>query len=169
MLDQLPERVDAYELATARRSVRGTLPVSRMGRLSPLLASTQGEVSIELAFGVDEERTIFVVGRLTTTLRLYCQRCLEPLDVPLAAEVSLGVVRSDALARRLPGRYEPLVSNEETISLLELVEDELLLALPQAPMHAASDCAVQLSAVNRSDTVAKGESPFAVLASLKKQ
>ncbi|KPJ94933.1 MAG: hypothetical protein AMJ53_04110, partial [Gammaproteobacteria bacterium SG8_11] len=49
---------------------------------------------------------------------------------------TLGVVASLAEARNLPENYEPLVADHGPLSLAELVEDEILLALPAIAMHA---------------------------------
>ncbi|MGH8594504.1 MAG: hypothetical protein ACREX9_16765 [Gammaproteobacteria bacterium] len=60
--------------------------------------------------------------------------------------------------------FEPIqVFESETVSLLEMVEDELILALPMAPVHAIGDC-------RRKDIIgpaAENQSPFGVLAKLK--
>jgi uncharacterized protein len=93
--------------------------------------------------------------------------------VPYTAKsvVKLGIVISVEQADRLPDDYEPLLlgSNEEKILLADLVEDELLLVIPDYPKH---DHACFNTLIDNSNTVlvppvveAK-KNPFSILASL---
>ncbi len=170
MFDPLPDRVDPAQLASIRRSLRGSLAISRMSRLAPLLVSDSGPVDVELVFDVDDERIPFVTGHLTATLELCCQRCLGSMELPLEVGVSLGIVSSHDQARCLPSRYEPLVTDEAMISLVEMVEDELLLVLPQVPMHGEAECPGPPLWRELSDPEAhepQRNNPFAMLAQLK--
>jgi uncharacterized protein len=56
----------------------------------------------------------------------------------------MAVVEGLDEARRLPEEIEPVLIDDGRLRPLELVEDEILLALPQVPMHGADDCAVRL-------------------------
>ena len=82
----------------------------------------------------------------------------------------LARVESEAEAYRLGGEYEPLLIGAERISVRELVEDELLLTLPDFPQHADAQCAAP--AYREEDAGARAEdrpSPFAVLGDLKRK
>lgn len=72
----------------------------------------------------------------------------------------------------LPEIYEPIEFNAfGEIELLNAIEDELILALPQVPKHAPEHCEVSLSerVFGELPIEAEKPNPFAVLASLKKQ
>ena len=77
----------------------------------------------------------------------------------------LGIVSSEAEIDRLPDGYEPLLVAGEPISTSELIEDEVLLAVPAIPLHAdgAGDCEMAYS----NSGAAQRENPFAVLKQLK--
>jgi len=142
------------------------LALAEFDRLRPNLASDKGEVSFKVEFGRDARRVNTVRGTVDTTLNLLCERCARPFDLPLHAEWQLGVVSSLAEADRLPEEYEPLLVGEELTRLREVLEDELILALPQVPRHPESEtCRADASGDDEQDT--GRDSPFAVLDELR--
>ena len=165
MLDRLPEQIEPLGLAEVGRSFRGELPVSALTRLAGVLRDTQGELAVELRFGIDERRVRAVGGRIAGELRLTCQRCLEELRFPLDLEFRLGVVRDEAEGGRLPEGYEPLLASGDPMPLAEIVEDEVILALPVIASHGdESGCEMKY---RNTGTPAERENPFAVLEKLK--
>jgi uncharacterized metal-binding protein YceD (DUF177 family) len=83
----------------------------------------------------------------------------------LEAPIRLGLLREDGEIARLPEGYEPLICPlDQELSLAHLIEDELLLALPDHPHHADGMCSA--SAVPAQQ--AGKRQPFAALASLRK-
>ncbi|MEO6519293.1 MAG: DUF177 domain-containing protein, partial [Pseudoxanthomonas sp.] len=79
----------------------------------------------------------------------------------------LGLIRDEAEEAGLPAEYEALLVPEDgMLRVLDLVEDELVLAVPAIPMNPGSD------AVDRDWPIPDEElaqaSPFSGLASLKK-
>lgn len=168
--ERLPVHIDPIRMAETRRLLEGRIALAEMARLSGSLLDSEGEVTVSLEFGVDSEGMRFMRGRIQAEVSLECQRCLETMRYPVDSEFSLALVRSTAEAEALPSHYEPLLVEGEPLFLRDIIEDELLLALPIVPMHAPEECSVGSSADEaRKDTGAtKKESPFAVLADLKK-
>lgn len=164
---RLPEFIDPLRLAESGRELHGILELKRMHRLASYLQDTEGEVEVDLRFGVDEEGVRYVRGRLKTTVSLVCQRCLGELRQPLDAGVNLGIVTSEAFAQRLGEQYEPVVVGTEPLSLAELVEDELILSLPIVPRHHDERCAGNDESDGEDKGEARRENPFAGLAVLK--
>jgi uncharacterized protein len=74
-------------------------------------------------------------------------------------------------AERLPLRYEPYLVEESPLLLRDVVEDELLLALPNVPMHDEKDCpASEWLVAQHQDTHSQqdeDENPFSILNKLK--
>lgn len=134
------ERVNAYRMARDGSSRRGEIALGGMSRLTPLLSDDHGSARFELDFLLDSQSRPLMTGRVRATLELVCQRCLEPMSLDLDLELRLGIVRSDEEAVALPAEYEPLILKTDTISLAALVEDELILGLPAAPLHPAGSC-----------------------------
>lgn len=126
--------INPWQLAAHNERLEGELVLAALPRLLALNC-TGGSVSLVLEGGIDEKNVRFLKGRLRADVELICQRCLCPLRLTLDTAVCLGLARSEAEVNRLPDSYEPLLTSEDKISLPELVEDELLLALPQIPRH----------------------------------
>jgi len=162
-----PNKINPWQLAAENGRLDGELMLAEMPRLA-VLNRAEGQVSVSLTAGLDEQGVRFIKGRLRTNVELVCQRCLGPLRLPLDVTVGLGLIRAEAEANRLPGEYEPLLAPEHGIALADLVEDELLLALPQIPRHEdLRECEVNGYAAPGSVTPgAERRQPFAVLASL---
>ncbi|MDD2769606.1 MAG: YceD family protein [Methylococcus sp.] len=164
MPPHLPEFVDPLEFADKRRRLVGELPLAMFDRIQEFLSEKRGSVRIELEFGKDGRWSV-VTGRVEGDLALQCQLCMEPLNLQVQLKVSLGVVGSLDEADRLPGAYEPLVfGGGVPMRLLDLVQDELVLAIPPIPQH--SDCGSAVRAEPRQESKHR-ENPFAVLAQLK--
>lgn len=109
-------------------------------------------------------------GFVRTTLLLQCQRCLDSLSLPVDSNVSVGFVHSLEEAEGLPDDLDPELVEDALVNLIALVEAELLLAIPQVPMHPADACAVDMDGYGNVsiDNAENGSiSPFAVLADLK--
>lgn len=103
-------------------------------------------------------------------LPLVCQRCLQPVLVPLAVERSFRFVADEATAAAQDDEAEEdLLALSQAFDLPELVEDELLMDVPLAPRHDVCPEPVTMSAVDPGFDAAPGarEHPFAVLGRLK--
>jgi uncharacterized protein len=88
----------------------------------------------------------------------------------LEASFELALVSGVDEVRGLPERYDPLMVSEETIRPAELIEDELLLALPQIPVHRSDECGTNLPRESGAEELLEQSSdanPFAVLADWK--
>ncbi len=161
----LPAFIEPVRLAELGRRLEGRLPVARLRRLAGVVADQNGEIEVRLEFGREPRSRSVVRGSIRGVLRLTCQRCLQPYELALDLPVHLVVVRSDAEAERLGEEEDPLlVGDAQALSLAELVEDELLLALPQVPAHPAPGC--RPPEESEVDSGA-GASPFAALDSLR--
>jgi uncharacterized protein len=157
-------------LADKRGALKGHIPLQNLTRLADLLLDDVGDIAVELVF-FRQGRLALIEGTLEATLNLKCQNCLEAVPYTAKSVVKLGIVISVEQADRLPDDYEPLLlgSNEEKILLADLVEDELLLVIPDYPKH---DHACFNTLIDNSNTVlvppvveAK-KNPFSILASL---
>ena len=173
MLSLLPDFADPLRLCALGKSYEGTVALAVLPRLAPLLTSSEGEAAFVLAFDTDAERRPVVSVSVAARLAVRCQRCLQPMMVDVDSTSRLAVVSGPDQAERLPDELEPLLVEDGNLELRSLIEDELILAVPSAPLHAPVECEVDLNELNRfdgddsaqSDDVR--ESPFAALAKLK--
>ena len=111
-----------------------------------------------------------VLSAAEAEVAVTCQRCLEAMPVTIASKNTLAVVWTDEEARHLPKHLDPVIS-EEACDLWELVEDELILALPAFSNHSNEDCnkiLVDLSQPTAPEAAKSDKpNPFDVLAQLK--
>lgn len=164
----LPDFVDPNRLAETRARLSGELPLARLARLAPLLCSGEGAITVDIEFGVDEQCRHVVHLRASGGLPMMCQRCVQPMSVPISVDAVLVVVQSESEAAQLDDRYDPLIVSGGKTSVIDLVEDELMLQLPMIPRHAGGErCAGQRP---RDETQAvPRDNPFAVLAKLREK
>jgi len=136
---RLPERVDPRYLVEREGRLCGQLSLARMERLAASLCDGEGAVFIDVCFQRDEQGRDVAVGHVAARLPVRCQRCLEAMEIAIATALRVAFTDAEGEAPP-PDGYDavPLVS--DTISLSDLVEDELMLALPMAPVH--EDCPV---------------------------
>ena len=170
---RLPIEMDPFRMAEQGRRFSGQIEIGHLKRLLPLLESSEGTVDVELAFDIDEIGIRYLQGHLAARLELRCQRCLEAMEYPLESDFLLAIIQSDGEAERLPGTYEPLVVETTPLHIQDVIEDELLLSIPQIPMHTDEACGDQYMA-EETDLAEQQEeqtdkvNPFAVLEKLKK-
>jgi uncharacterized protein len=110
---------------------------------------------------------------LQTQAPLQCQRCLEPYAEPVDLTLDFRFVATEQQAEQEDeDSEEDLLVLSKHFNLRELVEDELLMALPIVPRHARCPQAVKLSAQDDGfDAGASGlkKKPFAELKDLLKR
>ncbi|CAD7845195.1 MAG: hypothetical protein [Olavius algarvensis Gamma 1 endosymbiont] len=164
----LPSRLDPWRAVDNRSVFVGRLPLSDLSRLRGSLLDAAGDVRFRLAFSRDEARRAVLCCEVAATLRLCCQRCLGALDHEVNSSTLLALVSGIDEERRLPECYDPLPVGDEPIRPGDLIEDELLLGLPQIPMHERVVCARQIPDVNLARARSGGANPFAVLAELER-
>jgi len=171
--EPLPSTLDVRKAAVRGVSIRGTLKPLDLPRFRALLADDEGAIQAALTFSRDEENRYLIHLETTAEVVLTCQRCLEPLPQSLACENTLAIVWTDEQAAHLPRHLEPLVVDGETGSLWDVVEDELILALPSFSYHNTEECKQVLTRFNAAQAPAQEiepaekPNPFNVLAQLK--
>lgn len=168
MSASLPEKLDVWRMVAARRSFEGRVPLSALTRLEGLLMDTEGEVAFALQFDRDTLQVPYVELRIDVALPLECQRSLQRFLLPISIVQRLGLIRDEADESALPPGYEALLVPEDgMLRALDLVEDELVLAVPPVPMDP------DLPAVDQEWSPQQEEkaqaNPFAALSALKRK
>jgi uncharacterized protein len=171
MLPPSSKPLDIDRLADGEADVDFAVPLAELPRLRSQLASIEGMVRGRVHFARESG---FVIADLTMsgTATLTCQRCLEAMSEPVASTARVALITTEADAGRVPEHLEPMLAAGGRISIGELVEEELLLALPIVPLHAeAADCIVPEDAPLVSDPQqdAQTQKPFAQLDKLLKR
>ena len=137
----LPTTIDPVQLAERGARLNGTLAVDGMARLSQSGVGPLGTVEVDLRFERSETARLYrAEGQVRAILQVPCQRCLERMALSLDIQPHWLFVRAGAQHGSTPSHESDVIAVDRPLSLRELVEDELLLALPMVPMHDLADC-----------------------------
>ncbi len=104
---------------------------------------TQGALFCRVVGRVDQRGSLSLQLKISGEAELPCQRCLVSMPYKVDVERTLYLARNEAEMERLdalPG--SDAIQAGETLNLVDLVEDEVLLSLPLATMHAEGECPV---------------------------
>lgn len=167
MSADVPEMLDAWRMVAARRSFEGRLPLSSLARLRDSLVDAEGEVRFSLEFDRDALQVPYVELRIAAQLPLECQRSLQRFLYPVDMVQRLGLIREEADEAALPQGYEALlVDAGGELRPAQLVEDELILAVPVIPVMPGTEAMERDWPAREAEQAQAG--PFAALAALKR-
>ncbi len=161
MQGEIPETIDPHFMAERGRCFVGKMSLQKMDRLAEALVENIGGVDYELEF-VKEGKTSAIKGRIQAVLMLECQVCLGRMEFVVDTVLNLAAVVSLDESAQLTDCYEPLIVTEGKSVAKDIIEDELLLALPIIPRHPG--CQVERTPIKKAEET---QNPFAVLADLK--
>ncbi len=164
-----PVRVEPLKCLEQNTEFSGSIAISKLERLQGFLHDNGGETKVEIHFDRDEHGIALLSGQCQAQVHMTCQRCMNPVAVELEHDFELAIVVSDEKAKHLPKQYEPVICENDSLELLPVIEDELILSLPMFAYHQSCD---------DNDLTAKEElvpveteapsNPFSVLEQLKK-
>lgn len=169
--------VDVSALADAAVEVEFSIPLSGLERLKPLLTSPEGTATGRIGWTREGGQVIADV-EAGAQLRLRCQRCLDEFVLPVNSRSRVALVADEAQVATLADELETALAVDGRIRQRDLVEEELLLAVPAAPRHPDGECearfvvgsAAERAAVPGVNVVAETQEntqrPFAGLADL---
>ena len=171
MSGALPPFLDLGLAVRQELCLTGTLAVNSMPRLAAALTSDRGAAEVTLRAEPEIGGRVVLSGTIQARLNMTCQRCLAGVELEVEASPRLAWVRSEAEMEVLPPEYDPLLSADGRVAVRDLVEDELLLALPLVPRHTQGACretrpAAVVSAPEHE--AEKSKNAFAELAKLKR-
>jgi len=166
--------LDVKAFAKAHMHLEGDTPVVEFKRLvEDCSGEVTGHVSWSAQGAMDPEQRgkddTWLHLEANVTVPLTCQRCLHPVPVELLIEQDFRFVADEATALAEDDESEEdLLVMEDSLDLMALIEDELLMSLPLVPMHQA--CLSEQAPTSEEEKSILAEAkpnPFAVLASLK--
>ena len=142
--NQLPTMVDPLKMTNREVEMAGSVPMAAMKRLAEMVEEAEGEVAVSLHFGRDKAGQRFITGCINGQLQLLCQRCGQTIKHQFSIVPRMSPVLSEQQAKHLPEGYDPLIVQDEPISLAKIIEDEIILDLPMVPMHQEQKCSVAM-------------------------
>ncbi len=167
----LPTQIDPRKLALQGIRLEGTVNVEDLPRLASSVTAICDPLWASVQFKLDESRAKVVSGDVKVPVETVCQRCLDPLKLELQAQFAVQVIWSEDHLNRVATNYEPWLVVDKLASFSELLEDEILLALPLVNYHNVGECTgdtfMQEEMSAAGDEVV-ADNPFNVLLQLKK-
>lgn len=173
-----PRRLDVEAFAKDAGTLEGDWPLPSLDRLADAAhAEARPDELARVRWQARGERREVRGGlpqtwlhvQADTRLALVCQRCLGPVEAGIAAERSFLFVAGEEAAAQLDADSEDdVLALTRALDLRELVEDELLLALPLVPRHERCPEPLPAAAGELPEEGAERANPFAVLAALKR-
>jgi uncharacterized protein len=155
-----PAAIDGLAFARAAGMLKGRLGIESLPRLAQSGCS-DCVLDFVLTGAINERGKPELRLAAHGSVRLQCQRCLGNLDFPLQVEARLELAASEAEILAAEDDADRTVAGRD-MNVADLVEDELILALPMVPKHE------RCHAAEGTDEVAK-PSAFQALAALKKR
>jgi len=170
LFEPFPHYVDARKVFSQKGKFAGHLSNEKFDRLRDLLVEGHFSVYAELHFSIGERGRRMIEGSVDAQLAVACQRCLKPLELTLADDIRLALVQDEEAAAKLDDEIEPWIDAEYRLDPANIVEEQLLLAMPLAAYHDESECQIELSSSNATGVLSaeREPSPFAILKELTK-
>jgi uncharacterized protein len=131
-----PDRLDVKAFAQAGGHLSGHDSLLKYERLAQEAKGLHPDLRVDwrprasCARNSVDSGQVWLHMKVQATFPMECQRCLTPVDVPLAVERSFRFVADEATAEALDDESEEdLLALSREFDLRELIEDELLMAL----------------------------------------
>ena len=97
----------------------------------PSVSAEVPSVSAALDFALDDQGRPRVTGTCKVAAVVCCPRCAETVDVEVESQLDFRVVATDAEAEGLMPALDVVVNNGPTLPLTALIEDDILLEIPE--------------------------------------
>ncbi|HAF01174.1 MAG TPA: hypothetical protein DCO68_10710 [Methylophilaceae bacterium] len=150
--------INNLDFALKEQVISDVLPMSSFIRLSELL-NAEAIHAAKVHFQLSGHSKSFSLPslhlQLEVALPMICQRCLEAIEVPLSPNFDYVISDIEPIEDELNDELDWMEASQ-SMDVMELIEDELLIALPIAPLHTVECQALQW-------TSGEKPNPFAVL------
>ncbi|TWI49763.1 uncharacterized protein IP92_00984 [Pseudoduganella flava] len=138
-----------------------------MERLARDCADPSGSITWKAEGGTSKQGYPQMRLAVAGTVQLNCQRCLTPFAYEIDSSTLLMLGADDATADEIEEVIDDetvdVIVGTRSMNLMDLIEDEALLALPQAPKHDVCPDTALLDSLR-----GEKKSPFDALKALKK-
>ena len=165
MQGKLKQSYQTHKEVSRSSYFQGQIEAEALPRLGELLASKSAAIDVKFEFQNSDYDTALVSGEVQTMLEMECQRCLQAISVPLHLEFKLLIDAPDDIVQE--SSLDTIYSEDGLIDIFEVVEDELILALPLVAMHESNLCNEHWQVSEHDQEPVVRENPFSVLKDLK--
>jgi uncharacterized protein len=172
------EPIEPLTLARREAVWSGEIPLTALPRLTAEVVEAGGDehgsIDVALKFFRDADGRARTRGHVAAVVVLTCQRCLEPVAHQLDVAIELWLVQNEAQAKLLSADQEAYVLPGERVLVADLIEDDMLLALPEQVCPRPEDCPnapalAYPAAAPDAEPQGSRKGPFAQLAQLNRR
>ena len=134
--------VDSIQFARQHGDVHRPVGIAELARLASMVSPPEAVFDVRLQGFEDSEGRPCLRLRVSGQVPLVCQRCLEPLTLEIAADRRFVIAHREQDLPDLSDEDDDIESllADGNLNALALVEDEILLQIPMAPMHEEGTC-----------------------------
>ena len=137
-------RAPVDTLVGTETAIDFSIPLSELPRVAHELATGDGEAKGRVRFSRQQGRAVADL-EVSTQAEVICQRCMQPMHWPVNVNSRVALVSDYDAADRVPEGLEVFLVEADSVSVRDLVDEEIMLALPNVPRHAeGSECARRL-------------------------
>ena len=159
------------KFAAERQVATGTVQVDDWERAREAVVDPSVVIGYRIEGGADAQGRPMITLQLTGTVEVMCQRSLHPMPFQLGRRTPILLASNQQEADLWDREVEDaeVVVADQPLDLSTLLEDELLLSLPYAPLCDDPHCAETLERVNQAEGLdappvgAEAANPFSVL------
>jgi uncharacterized protein len=168
----LPSTVKPEKLLREQSVLQGVVPLENEPRLDGVVLASGRRMSASMWAARDDEGRLRLRGRFEASVEASCQVCLQPVRLTLKGEFDWLLVHGDTQAKAWWKDAEPVWIEDGEVAVTEALVDELLLSLPIAPCHDATEACDQRDLLPQDESVTQisdegmRENPFAGLKKL---
>jgi uncharacterized protein len=134
-------RAPVDTLVGTEAAIDFTIPLAELPRVSHELSATDGEANGNVRFSRQLGHAVADLD-VSAQPEVVCQRCMQPMRWPVKVKSRIALVSDYNAADRVPEGLEVFLVEADSVSVRDLVDEEVMLALPHVARHAeGSECA----------------------------
>jgi DUF177 domain-containing protein len=136
-------RAPVDTLVGTETAIEFSIPFGELPRVSHELTSKDGEARGQVRFSRQQGLAVADL-EVNAQPEVVCQRCMQSMRWPVKVRSRVALVSDYDAADRVPEEFEVFLVEGDSLSVRDLVDEEVMLALPNVPRHAEdSECARQ--------------------------
>jgi uncharacterized protein len=117
------------------------IPLAELPRVSHELSAADGEAEGKVRFSRQLGQAVADL-EVVAQPEVICQRCMQAMRWPVKVKSRIALVSDYSAADRVPEGLEVFLVEGDSVSVRDLVDEEVLLALPHVARHEeGSECA----------------------------
>lgn len=172
MNTELPLHIDPLLFAQQEREIQGEIRIADLPQIVGLTTQPDNLLKIVMSFSKSSLQYPFLKGTIKGEIVQMCQRCLGDTITKIDEKFELLLVTSEMSPTAEQEGHDIFEYDETTIDTVELIEEEVMLALPIVAKHESIDECLPIAQKwikNKEHVPADQhkENPFAKLKDLK--